>query len=91
MGDEQAGGIPPPSTESTGRQLSVKYWLPVLVMAAVGGTFGALGVVVPVFVSVGAAIILVAIVAYNAGKSSGQEAGTAQGRVAGQAEGRRQP
>ncbi len=69
MEDEQAGGTPPPSTESTGRQLSVWHWLSVLVVmgALVGVTFfvvhnvhntadsatGVLGVIVPVFASVG--------------------------------------
>jgi len=91
MGGEQAGGTPPPSTESTGRRLSA--WHVVVVMGLVGGlvggTFAALEIVVPIWVSVVGAIGLAAIVAYSAGKRSGHEAGTAQGRVAGQAEGRR--
>ncbi len=76
MGGEQAGGTPPPSTESTGRQLSRWHVLVVigLVGGLVGGTFGALGVIVPVWVSVGCAFVLVAFLAYNAGKNAGQGA-----------------
>ena len=80
MGGEQAGGTPPSSTESTGRQLSAWH---VVVMGLVGGGLGgALSVVVPRWVLVGGAIVLVAVavaVLAIAGKSSGQEAGTARG------------
>ncbi len=74
MGGEQAGGTPPPSTESTGRQFLAWHLVVVmgLVMGLVGGTFGALGVIVPVWVSVVGAFVLVAIFAYHAGKNVGQ-------------------
>jgi len=74
MGGEQAGGTPPPSTESTGRQFLA--WHLVVVMGLfsglVSGTFVLLGVIVPRWVSVVGAFGLVAYLAYQAGKNVGQ-------------------
>ena len=72
MGGEQAGGTPPSSTESTGRQFLV--WHLVVVGGLAGGLGGALSVFVfvPVWVSVVGAFVLVAIFAYQAGKNVGQ-------------------
>ncbi|HVL97083.1 MAG TPA: hypothetical protein VM266_14590, partial [Solirubrobacteraceae bacterium] len=49
---------------------------------------GVLGVIVPVFASVGAAVFGVSV-AYNAGKASGEESGTAKGAAAGEEKAKR--
>lgn len=77
MGGEQAGGTPPPSTESTGRQASA--WI-VAVLGLVGGAGAggvALSAVEPldsVLVSVGAFVLGMFTVLVIVGKISGQEA-----------------